>query len=271
MIVARPLTIAEIFDRTVTLTVQRWRPIVVLALLGSIPSVLARVATRGQDPSGPALAAYLVCTLAVGALIYPASIRAFADDVEPSSIAALLRRAAPDVGRSLLLFVLIDAVLFVPFFAFALIVAVAYIIGHLAGAVLAGVVLGVPTLIALPGLYAILTIVYPMMILEGTGVWRSLRNAWRRGAQGGGFARTWLLGAAVLFAVCTPAIAVDAGLKQLATVLGGLWWLTLPGTLLASLIGTGFGMGLSTIAAIDYRLRAEGTDLHAALEMPAPA
>jgi hypothetical protein len=270
MIVARPLTIAEIFDRTVTLAVQRWRPIVVLALLGAIPSVLARGATHGQDPSGPALAGYLLCTLALGALIYPASIRAFAEDVEPRSIAALLRRAVPDVGRSLLLFVLMDAVLFVPFFAFALIVAVAYIVGHLAGAVLAGVVLDVPTLIALPGLYVILTIVYPMMILEGTGVWRSLRNAWRR-AQGGGFARTWLLGAAVLFAVCTPAIAVDAGLKQLATVLGGLWWLTLPGTLLASLIGTGFGMGLSTIAAVDYRLRAEGTDLHAALEMPAPA
>jgi hypothetical protein len=128
MIVARPLTIAEIFDRTVTLAVQRWRPVVILSLLGSIPSVLARAAAHGQ-----------------------------------------------------------------------------------------------------------------------------------------------LLGAAVLVAVLTPAIAVDAGLKQLATVLGGLWWLTLPGTLLASLIGTGFGMGLSTIAAIDYRLRAEGTDLHAALEMPAPA
>jgi hypothetical protein len=270
MIVARPLTIAEIFDRSVTLAVQRWRPIVVLALLGAIPSVFARGATHGQDPSGPALAAYLVCTLVVGALIYPASIRAFADDVEPSSIAGLLRRAAPDVGRSLLLFVLIDAVLFVPFFAFALIVAVAYIIGHLAGAVLAGVVLGIPTLIALAGLYAILTIVYPMLILEGTGVWRSLRNA-RRRAGSGGFARTWLLGAAVIVAVFTPAIAVDAGLKRLATALGGLWWVTLPGTSLASLIGSGFGMGLSTVAAIDYRLRAEGTDLHAALEMPAPA
>jgi hypothetical protein len=270
MMVARPLTIAEIFDRTVTLAVQRWRPIVVLSLLGSIPSVIERAATHGQDPSGPPLAAYLAGSLVLGAFIYPAGIRAFADDVEPRSISGLLRRAAPDVWRSLLLFLLVDALLFVPIIALAVIVTVAYVIGHVLGAVLVGIVLGIPTLIALRGLYVILTIVYPMLILERTGVWRSLRNAWRR-TQSDGFSRTWLLGAAVLVAVFVPAIAVDAGLKQLAAVLGALWWLTLPGTFLASLIGAGFATGLSTVAAIDYRLRAEGTDLVAALEIPAPA
>jgi hypothetical protein len=121
-----------------------------------------------------------------------------------------------------------------------------------------------------PAAYALISIVYPTVILERTGVMRSFRNAWSRAGRGG-YVRTWLLGAAMLLAMFAPSIVIDAVSEQSAAVLGALWWLTLPLTPVSVLIGTGLGVGLSTVAAIDYRLRAEGTDLHAALEMPAPA
>jgi hypothetical protein len=64
---------------------------------------------------------------------------------------------------------------------------------------------------------------------------------------------------------------IDAALSESAALLGGLWWLTVPGWFVVSLLASASTMGLATVAAIDYRLRAEGTDLHAALEMPVPA
>jgi hypothetical protein len=270
MILARPLTIAEIFDRTVTLTVQRWRPIAVLALLSAIPSMLSRAASHGQDPKGAALVLDLVCSLVVGAFTYSAFVNVFADEGQPRSIAYLLREAAHDFRRSLLAILLIDAAFFAPLFLLVFIVAAAYFIAHIAGAIVAGVVLGLPAVASPPAVFTILAIVYPMLILERTGPWATLRNAWRRAGRGG-YARTWLLGASIAVAVETPAIALSVVLEQVAKMLGGLWWLAFPGVFVALMITTAFGSGLSTIAAIDYRLRAEGTDLHAALEMPAPA
>ncbi len=270
MIVARPLTIAEIFDRTVTLAVRRWRPIVLLALLSAIPSVLARAASHGQDPTGAALVVYLVCSAVVGVFIYPAFIHIFADEAEPRSVADVLSRAARDFWRSLLANLLIGTAIFVPILLLIFAVAVGYLFAHLPDAIVVGVVLGLPTLAALPMVFAILAIVYPMLILERTGPWGTLRNARRRAGRGG-YVRTWLLGAAMVVAVETPAIAISIALDQVAKVLGGLWWLALPGMFVALMITTAVGSGLSTIAAIDYRLRAEGTDLQAALEMPVPA
>ena len=48
MIAARPLTIAEIFDRTVTLVVRRWR--IVLAMVGgAVAAVDYRNRSEGAD------------------------------------------------------------------------------------------------------------------------------------------------------------------------------------------------------------------------------
>jgi hypothetical protein len=63
VIVERPLTIAEIFDRTVTIVVRRWKVLIVLGALTSVPDVLVNAFTHGHPDTvvGGAL------VLAVGA------------------------------------------------------------------------------------------------------------------------------------------------------------------------------------------------------------
>ncbi|HEY6234762.1 MAG TPA: hypothetical protein VIW69_06670, partial [Candidatus Elarobacter sp.] len=56
MIAARPLTIAEIFDRTVTLVVQRWRIVLAIVAITATPDALIIAVTRGHDTTRVAMA-----------------------------------------------------------------------------------------------------------------------------------------------------------------------------------------------------------------------
>jgi hypothetical protein len=270
MMIARPLTIAEIFDRTVTLAVKRWQPVVVLTMLSGIPDLVLRATSRGHAPADGSFFWAIVLGSLAGAVAYPGIIHAFADRDEPRSIRQLLGRAIPDFWRSMWTFMAIAAVILAPSAAVIFLVGAAFRAGQLPGAIVAGTILGIPALLVVPFTYTLLSIVYPTLILERTGAMRSFRNAWSRAGRGG-YVRTSLLGAAMLAAIFAPGIGIDFVVDRSGTTLGELWWLTLLLTPVSELIGTGFGIGLATVAAIDYRLRAEGTDLHAALEMPEPA
>jgi hypothetical protein len=264
----RPMTIAEIFDRAVTLTVRRWQPAFWLTVLALTPDLIQRAASHGRTLAGRELWAGLAIGIVFGAFAWPALIRLFAEP-ERGSAAELLRRSLPDVGRVLATSLLIWTLVFVPLIVLVIGWGIAYGLWRVPGGIIAAVVVGAPLLVVAPAAFCVLCIITPILILERSGPWESVRTAVRR-ARRGGFARASLLGAAILAAVLIPVQLLDGGLAQLAH-LPGWWWIPIPGVVLEGMIGTAFGSAVVTVVAIDYRVRAQGTDLHAALDLPAPS
>jgi hypothetical protein len=263
-----PLTIAEIFDRAVVLCVRRWRVAIVLSVAVAVPGTLAR-ALAGRLPSSGAVSwgSFLIA-LPVVAFFGAALVRAFGDPDAPDGIGELLRGAARDYRRALPSYLLVTVLFYGGTALAASAVASAYASGLGAGggpmgAVLAAVV-GVPVVAVSVPLSAVLMIAYPTTVLERVGAWRGLRLAFAR-VRSGAIARAWLLGAVLLAVWLGPTILVDSSLDRLGA-LPGLWWLQLLQPVASVLAGWCYSLAAAVVAATDFRLRREGTDLQTALE-----
>ena len=257
-----PATIGEIIDRSVSAIVRRWRPFLIVAAVGALPNVCFRAAAHGSEPAGGLLGFEILLSFVVGALTWPFIIRLVAAG-DSTDLPFDFNRAWNEFWRALWIAVCGSLIFFLPLFVAVVIVALAFgvvrVLVSMGAAAIAAAILALPIAIALPAAYAVLSIMYPVAILEETGPWKAVQRTIRR-ARRDGWIRASLLGLAMLAAILAPVIGLDAAFKQLAMV-PALWWVTLPGELITTFVSISLGLALPTFAALDYRMRSEGTDL----------
>jgi hypothetical protein len=251
----QPLSIAEIFDRSVTVAVRRWRTVMLLCALAALPDVVVRLIVHSAAP------------------VFAAMVRSFAFPGAPVQVWRLLRSALPDYWRSLGAFILSYVVIAATLIPGALIVVAVSEVGLLAGGPRGGLIGGALTALVVLALlvpvFTALAVYYPIVILEGIGPWTAIGRAFARFTQGG-MRRTWLLGAALLVISVAP-YAVLEPLANWLSALPGLWWVVAASPYVEIATGTAYAMAITTVAAIDYRTRSEGSDIEAALDAGAHA
>ena len=260
MIVERPLSIAEIFDRTVTIVVRRWKVLGVLGVLGSAPDMLVSASAHGRVTDNAALLGQFLLDVAASAIIGGAAVLAAGADEAPRSALAVLRAALARfwslLGATILIGLLILAVLVVG--------AIPGLVAARTGGNVAGIVVtaAVVPLAVFPAL--VLCLAFPIVVLERVGAAAGIRRALER-ARRDGLRRAFLLGLAFLAFVIGLPLAVSAGLATLAD-LPALWLVNVVVPLVNDLLLGTLGTALITVSAVDYRVRSEGTDLAAAAD-----
>jgi hypothetical protein len=261
-----PLTIAEIFDRAVTLVVRRWSTAAAIALIASIPATLSQ-ALWLADPfvRRDMLGGVILLQLLTGVVLifaFAALALLFSGAAEDRSALELYREAFGSFWRLL-------GVALASGFVAALVVALAVFlsgiglaIGGFAG--LALVLLAVLLLTA-PLLF-VAQLALANAVLEEMGVLDALDSAFSRsllfGAQR---RRTYLLALAVMIAYLAPRAIVTGTLAWVAVLTQQRWLLMLTPALV-TLFAFVFVSAIVTVAALDYRVRAEGDDLEAVLD-----
>lgn len=232
MIVARPLTIGEIFDRAVTLLVRDWRAALAIGAAVSLPQALGQ-ALVVAEASSP-FARWLLGIVTALAYLYGfAALVAVYAGRDPrallaSSLARLLRVGLV-AGFSILV-------------VFAALFAVAVLTARALGAIGAG----------------------------GVSVIGSLIAAWARAFAPAARRRSALLAYAIVLAYSAPAFVIGAAFAFLALAMRQPW-LTVLVYPVATTVSFGFFAAVVTVAANDYRVRREGADLDAVLDAPLPA
>jgi hypothetical protein len=86
----------------------------------------------------------------------------------------------------------------------------------------------------------------------------------------GGRRRTTVFGLFVVIVYLGPIYVLEL-VSLLVRSVPGFGWVPLVVQVLEPLLCFAYYCAVMTVASIDYRLRAEGTDLHAAIEAPVPA
>lgn len=268
-----PLTIAEIFDRALTLCIARWRNLVALSVLAAVPYTLLRAFNHGDMPRGaPAFVGSTVFDLLVDALCSAAIVRAIGDPSAPSSTGCLLREARVDylrsVGSFLLIILLFYVTMIVAGVATLLGYGIGFAIGGIPWGVVAAVFVGLPALALLVPFLAVLAISYPVTILERVAPWRAIAIAASRLLRTG-MIRSWLLSAALVTVAWVAVFAVQVAVDQGARLLH-LRWLAMLTPLVDRLTAGCYGSALAVVIALDYRHRREGSDLLEALQRESP-
>lgn len=271
MSAVRPRTIAEIFDRAVTLVVHRWSAGATIALIASIPATLSQ-ALRLVDPRALRHVPILVLglqLLSAGALAYgfAALAQLYAGTEEQPSALGLFTAAFGSFWR------LLRVALACAFVA-GLVVALAIFAGSIGrgigGPAGWGLTASAVLLLGSPIVF-VAQLALANAVLEGMGALDALDSAFARALLfGTGWRRTYLLAMAVLMAYLAPRAIVTATLAAVA-VLTRQAWLMLLAPAFVTLLAFVFVSAVVTVAALDYRLRAEGDDLEAALDAPAAA
>jgi hypothetical protein len=266
MIVVQPLTIAEIFDRAVTLIVHRWRAALPLGIAIAMPGLALDLAF----PYPPAVRHHLFGWMALGLANLVVSVLGtialaflFAGP-DGATLAQVVRRpfAAPwRYARAALLYTVIACFVAVPV---VVLLSVARTAG-IGGVVVVSLVCFVPLLFVLFEI----SLAFIGCAIEGTGAVASLQNAWRRSYRPGLRRHTVLLAVGVQGVQVVPTF----GLFQASIMLHvHRAWMDQLSDVFVSPLTWIFGVALTTVAVVDYRLRAEGNDLDAALDgAPAPA
>jgi hypothetical protein len=263
VIVERPLTIAEIFDRTVTIVVRRWRVLTVLSALGAAPDVLINSFSHGHLTDNDALFGQFLLDVGVGAIVGGAVVLAAGADEAPRSPLAVLRAALTRFWSLLAATILIGLCILAVLALCAIPgVVAARFAGNVAGIVVTAVVVPVA---AFPAL--VVSLAFPIVVLEDVGAAVAVRRALER-ARRDSLRRAWLLGLAFLIFLFGIPLAVVAGLAALAE-LPGLWFVSVLEPVLNDVLLGTLSTSLLTVAALDYRVRSEGTDLAAAVDAAA--
>jgi hypothetical protein len=266
VIVTRPLTIGELFDRATTHLVRRLTPVIALSIALAIPQIVQRELLRNGDArhdSGVIVVWLLVVFLeAAPTLIgFAAFVRLFAADDDLTLVRAVHLVLEDDLWPLVRLALL-------ALFA-TLIAIVVYLTGlsvvRYGVAVLVEAYAVLFAAVALPGI-VFSQLAFATCVLDGTPATVSIRNTIERafGTSASRW-RTVLLLYAVLLAELVPTYIVDLGSSALVR-LTHVRLTAEVGNALGAAIGTAISAALLTVAAIDYRVRADGLDLEASLD-----
>ncbi len=268
MIVTRPLSIGELFDRAVTLVVRRRRAVLRLGLAVALPLSLAELleAYGGTNSGAHVLRALATFGGALAAFYASAGIAIVIagnrdDPGLRAVVGAVSARFWPLIRVGLL-----TAVVFSVTFAIAA-AAVAFALA--ASGPVGGAIVAVPVGLAAVPVFFTMELAYTVAVLERVGAAAAVRVAWRRAFREG-FWRTWLLGLAVTLAYLGPFVVIESATGLVVKVPG--WaWVSAVSTFVEYATAFVFFNAVLAVASVDYRVRQEGFDLEAALDAPQPA
>ncbi len=265
----RPLGIGEIVDRSVTLTVQRWRTLLLLVLVEAVPVGIARVTV--PDHPAPLMLVWFVPDVLLAALLYGAVAFTTASVFAPPAMSVLrasARRFWPVMGAMLLswLFLSLIALAILLTAAFIGVIAAAFTQNRIMLPVLGLGVMALGLFVFLPRNGLVAMIVVPIVALEDVSPWKGLMTAFRRVGHLG-LVRGWLLGLAAFALTLGPALAISFAMDTVvaATKLRAL---TAVEEFIVDSVTLGFGMVVATVVALEMRVRFEGSDIEAAAAAP---
>ncbi len=265
-LVARPLTIAEIFDRAVTLVVQRRGPVLLLSALVVLPLVPLRALPSSSHWFASAVLLLGLTGFFVGALGSAALVNVLAGRAQGAREA--LRLARRDVWLAVRSYFVAGAALAIVTWGCAFPVQLALgtasggsALGRLEG----GALLGIPAAVVAAPVVLALSIAFPTTILERSRASEGIARAWSRVFHRGDLGRAWLLGAALGLVTNGIEYVLQAAVEHVAGATGAAW-LSGVEACLVGVCTLAYGTALTTIAAIDYRVRTQGADLDAALD-----
>ncbi|MDB5069428.1 MAG: hypothetical protein JWM87_539 [Candidatus Eremiobacteraeota bacterium] len=257
--VDRPLSIAEIADRSVTLAVRRWRTLLVLVLAEAVPVGILRM-VRPERPEALMLVS-LVPDIALVVLLYGAAAVVTAAP-EPPSVTAALRTAASRYGALLAVFIVAWLYfsligLGVAFAAVLTAAPVAAMFGRTAAIAVGAVVALLGFVLFLPRAGLVAMIVMPIVALEERSPSKALATAFRRVRNTGQW-RARLLGLAMCALLVAPLVVIALTADNVDPKLPAF---TLVEELLSDAISLGFGAVVATVISLEMRVRYEGADL----------
>jgi hypothetical protein len=269
MMVVRPLTIAEIFDRAVTLVVRRWKPAAAIALILSIPQTIGTAMVGADAKPSPSQAVpygLLQFAYAFGfTYAFAALVMLFTGPEGQRGALALYGAALRSFGRLFAVSLWIGLTLF----GIAAVLAVVVVLGVLGGPVGIAIAGAIVVPVAVP-LFFVLQVALANAVVEGSRGTAPIGAAFRRALAPGRRVRTLLLSFAAVTCYFAPTVGIAAAAEALSS-LTGQRWITVaadPVEVLASVV---FYSAVVGVAAVDYRMRSEGTDLEGALDAaPAP-
>jgi len=254
----RPLSIPEIVDRAVTITVRRWQTLAVIVLIQALPAAL--VTTFAPQYA----TIWTVVMLFVDPLLAAAVIVTATTPEMPSAGAALVSAARR--YRSLFVAQLLTGLIAL---GAALIVGIPLVL--LSGLIGAGFgAIGVSTFaaiaiaIVLPTPNLVIAIIDPIVMLENMTAGDAVGIAFRR-ARNAGWWRSWRLGLTYLAFDLLPTYALMAAGQQMAR-LAHLPIVNAVLDMLTSGITLGIGIVVATVISLEMRVRYDGSDLVAALQ-----
>ena len=266
----RPLTVGEIFDRAVTLVVRRWRPAAVIALLASVPNTLSAALIAADPLVVRHTGGGTVLLTTAGGLLYVYAFAAlamlFGREDDGANGLTLLGTAFASFWRLFRVSLATGILIAVAVGAGALVVTLASAVG---GSIGAGVAILLVALAIVPVFFA-MELALCDAAIEGTGATISIGNAFRRAFPRGGRVRTILLAYAATLCYFVPSMVIGGAFGMLAIGMRERWIAVAAQPL--ETVGTlVFFAALTTVAAIDYRVRAEGSDIEASLDVPETA
>lgn len=260
----QPLSIGEIVDRSVTLAVVHWRPLLALVLMEALPMGCVRALLPQSRPM--TLLSFALDVLLIS-LLYVAAILITVSPDRPA-LGGVLKAAVQRFGVSLVTLLLSSVWLAFWIFVTAVAGVVVAMPFTMDGYPVAGVVAGAVGggfvgLLALPRAGLVAATMLPIVTLERVSPWMALGRARRRVDQAG-FRRSTLLGLAIFAVSYAPAIVSSAVVDTVvdATHLEAL---RVVDEFFADAVSLGLGVVLSTVAALELRARTEGADLEATL------
>ncbi len=266
----RPLTIAEIFDRAVTLIVRRWRPAVVITVIASLPqaasALLFVLDPRIARHTGGAVVLLTFVSGLLTVYAFAALVMLFAGEDDDPGPFALFGAAFASFWRLFRISLMTGFLIVVAVAVIAILVSLLSTVGGVvAGTVVivAGVLAGIPLAFAME-------LAICNAAIEGTGATKSVGNALYRVSARGSLLRSALLGYATTLCYFVPSMLVTA-VAGMFVVTTKQTWIAIAAQPLDRVVTMPFFAALMTVAAIDYRVRSEGIDLEAALDMPGNA
>jgi hypothetical protein len=268
---AGPLTIAEIFDRAVTLVVRRRAPVALFSVLLVVPSAAFQLTSWPLPSPAAPLALLIVVVPFAGALWHASLVNVLAGRATTAS--AALRLAAANYWAPLRSYVLAgtaQGVLNVMCLLPARLVSGGVPDGSWTARSLGAALLGVPAAALIAPLTLVFSIAFPITVLERRGASNGIAVAWSRVMRRGGLRRAWLLGGAMALVMFGVELVAPEAVQQIGPAAAPGWRDAIE-TLIVGTVTLAYGSALSTLAAIDYRVRAEGVDLEAALDAREPA
>lgn len=265
MIVDRPLTLGEIFDRAVTLVVRRFPTVLIIGAATAVPVVLSGVLEyfAGGHPSSGARLGSAVLRLISNLLIlvtYGGFALLFAQGDDGPSGLTLIGIAFSRFWRFFRVS-FATGIVTVGIVAGGLIAVMTFAWAGPIGVGIAGAAVGAALLLPL---FASQQAFY-IAILEDVDAWRAVSLAFSRVLQRGQRKRSWVLGFFIAVIYIAPFL-VFGGVAQFLTAFP--WAVTILEAVF-TVVALALLTATMTIAALDYRVRTQGTDLLLAAEIAA--
>jgi hypothetical protein len=249
-----PLTVGGIFDRAVTIVVERWRVLLPLALLlGAVEAIVQAIIEARAN--GWLIGAAELISTSVDVVLFTGIVAVVADFGGRCDLGSLVRlgllRFWSAAGVVVLSCLALIVVIFISFIPSSLL---RYHESELAGAAFIG---GIGVALALCSFLTIyVSIAYVNVVLESMSPLGAIRASTHR-VKSAGAGRALLLGAALVVLTFAPAF-LAALIPDRPPLLLACKQLVMFGVLTPIFV---YPTVVQTVAAIDYRHRSLGTDI----------